>query len=96
MPWVVPARRNCEYFAAGCAGFGLGTFIYKPGMTTADVADRAQAAVAAYDQGKANEPKAQLFCDSRCEVGEGPFWHPLLDRLFWFDSWQNVQPYYTG
>lgn len=41
-----------EYFAAGCAGFGLGTFIYKPGMTTANVAGRAQAAVAAYDQGK--------------------------------------------
>lgn len=41
-----------EYFAAGCAGFGLGTFIYKPGMTAADVAGRAQAAVAAYDQGK--------------------------------------------
>lgn len=29
--------------------------------------------------------KAELFCDSRCELGEGPFWHPLLDRLFWFD-----------
>ncbi len=41
-----------EYFAAGCAGFGLGTFIYKPGMTAADVAGRAQAAVAAYDQGR--------------------------------------------
>ncbi|WP_421759902.1 2-dehydro-3-deoxy-6-phosphogalactonate aldolase [Devosia sp.] len=41
-----------EYFAAGCAGFGLGTFIYKPGMTAADVAGRAVAAVAAYDQGK--------------------------------------------
>ena len=40
-----------EYFAAGCAGFGLGTFIYKPGMTAADVAGRAKAAVAVYDQG---------------------------------------------
>lgn len=40
-----------EYFAAGCAGFGLGTFIYKPGMTAADVAARAVAAVAAYDKG---------------------------------------------
>lgn len=40
-----------EYFAAGCAGFGLGTFIYKPGMTAADVVGRAKAAVAAYDQG---------------------------------------------
>lgn len=29
--------------------------------------------------------KAELFVDSRCELGEGPFWHPLLHRLFWFD-----------
>lgn len=29
--------------------------------------------------------KAELFVDSRCELGEGPFWHPLLRRLFWFD-----------
>jgi 2-dehydro-3-deoxyphosphogalactonate aldolase len=41
-----------EYFAAGCAGFGLGTYIYKPGMSATDVAERAQAAVTAYDQGK--------------------------------------------
>ena len=29
--------------------------------------------------------KAELFVDSRCDLGEGPFWHPLLERLFWFD-----------
>lgn len=40
-----------EYFAAGCAGFGLGTYLYKPGMTAGDVAQRAQLAVAAYDHG---------------------------------------------
>lgn len=40
-----------EYFAAGCAGFGLGTYIFKPGMSATDVAARAKAAVAAYDQG---------------------------------------------
>jgi len=28
---------------------------------------------------------AELFIDSRCELGEGPIWHPLQDRLFWFD-----------
>jgi 2-dehydro-3-deoxyphosphogalactonate aldolase len=39
-----------EYFAAGCAGFGLGTYIYKPGMTPGEVAARAHAAVAAYDR----------------------------------------------
>jgi 2-dehydro-3-deoxyphosphogalactonate aldolase len=41
-----------EYFAAGCAGFGLGTYIYKPGMTAEQVSERALAAVAAYDTGK--------------------------------------------
>lgn len=41
-----------EYFAAGCAGFGLGTYIFKPGMTAKDVADRAATAVAAFDQGQ--------------------------------------------
>ena len=41
-----------EYFAAGCTGFGLGTYIYKPGMTADQVSERALAAVAAYDAGK--------------------------------------------
>jgi 2-dehydro-3-deoxyphosphogalactonate aldolase len=41
-----------EYFAAGCAGFGLGTYIFKPGMIAADVAARAKVAVAAYDAGQ--------------------------------------------
>ncbi len=44
-----------EYFSAGCAGFGLGTYIYKPGMTVADVAERARTAVAAYDRGTTSE-----------------------------------------
>jgi 2-dehydro-3-deoxyphosphogalactonate aldolase len=41
-----------EYFAVGCAGFGLGTYIFKPGMSAADVAARAATAVAAYDKGR--------------------------------------------
>ena len=28
---------------------------------------------------------AELFIDSRNELGEGVFWHPLQERLFWFD-----------
>lgn len=39
------------YFAVGCAGFGLGSYIFKPGMSATDIADRAAAAVAAYDKG---------------------------------------------
>lgn len=37
------------YFAAGCVGFGLGTYLYKPGYTHDEIAARAKAAVAAYD-----------------------------------------------
>jgi 2-dehydro-3-deoxyphosphogalactonate aldolase len=40
-----------QYLAAGCAGFGLGTYIYKPGMSAGMVAERARLAVAAYDEG---------------------------------------------
>lgn len=43
-----------EFFAAGCSGFGLGTYIFKPGMAVADVAERAALAVAAYDKGTSN------------------------------------------
>ncbi|MVS98100.1 2-dehydro-3-deoxy-6-phosphogalactonate aldolase [Devosia marina] len=42
-----------EFFAAGCTGFGLGTYIFKPGMGVADVSERAKLAVAAYDRGAA-------------------------------------------
>jgi 2-dehydro-3-deoxyphosphogalactonate aldolase len=41
-----------EYFAAGCAGFGLGSYIFKPGMGLGEIDSRARAAVAAYDQGQ--------------------------------------------
>lgn len=40
-----------EFFAAGCTGFGLGSYLYKPGTGAADVKERAAAAVAAYDLG---------------------------------------------
>jgi 2-dehydro-3-deoxyphosphogalactonate aldolase len=42
-----------EYFAAGCIGFGLGTYLYKPGMALAQTTEHAVLAVAAYDGGQA-------------------------------------------
>jgi 2-dehydro-3-deoxyphosphogalactonate aldolase len=41
-----------EYFEAGCAGFGLGSYIFKPGMDLGEIGRRARAAVAAYDEGQ--------------------------------------------
>lgn len=39
-----------EFLAAGCTGFGIGSYLYKPGSAVADVARRAAAVVAAYDR----------------------------------------------
>lgn len=41
-----------EFLAAGCTGFGIGSYLYKPGATVAEIAKRADALVAAYDKAK--------------------------------------------
>ena len=41
-----------EFFDAGCAGFGLGSYLYKPGMDLGEIGERARTAVAAYDEGQ--------------------------------------------
>jgi 2-dehydro-3-deoxyphosphogalactonate aldolase len=38
------------YIAAGCTGFGIGSYLYKPGAALADIEARAKAVVAAYDK----------------------------------------------
>ena len=38
-----------QWLAAGASGFGLGSFLYKPGRSVAEVAEKARACVAAYD-----------------------------------------------
>ena len=30
-------------------------------------------------------PEVRVAVDVRCELGEGPLWHPMRDRLLWFD-----------
>lgn len=39
-----------EYVKVGVTAFGLGSSLYKPGMTAVDVAARARATIAAYDR----------------------------------------------
>lgn len=39
-----------DWFAASADGFGIGSALYKQGMTTADIAERARDIVAAYDE----------------------------------------------
>lgn len=45
----VDAPDLAPYLAAGCAGFGLGSSLYKPGMAPAEVGARAVRMVGAYD-----------------------------------------------
>jgi 2-dehydro-3-deoxyphosphogalactonate aldolase len=39
-----------QWIAASADGFGIGSALYKPGMSTADIATRARAIVTAYDE----------------------------------------------
>jgi 2-dehydro-3-deoxyphosphogalactonate aldolase len=41
-----------EFLSAGCTGFGIGSYLYKPGATLAEIALRAKAVVTAYDKGR--------------------------------------------
>jgi 2-dehydro-3-deoxyphosphogalactonate aldolase len=45
----VDAATMGDYLKAGIDGFGIGTSLYKPGLTAAEVATRARQMVAAYD-----------------------------------------------
>ncbi|SNR27585.1 2-dehydro-3-deoxy-6-phosphogalactonate aldolase [Puniceibacterium sediminis] len=47
----VAAANFAEWFAAGATGFGIGTALYAPGRSAADIAARARDMVAAYDEG---------------------------------------------
>ncbi|ARP85029.1 2-dehydro-3-deoxy-6-phosphogalactonate aldolase [Bordetella genomosp. 9] len=44
----ITPERIAEYAQAGATGFGLGSALYKPGLTAPDVAERAQAFVKAW------------------------------------------------
>ena len=46
----VSDRNFAEYIKGGVTAFGLGSSLYKPGMTAADVAERARVTIDAYDR----------------------------------------------
>ena len=46
----VSDKNFADYIRAGILAFGLGSSLYKPGMSVSDVGARAAAAVAAWDR----------------------------------------------
>ena len=53
----VDAGNIGDWLKAGVAGFGIGSSLYKPGMTAAEIGERARAMVAAYDGGGHGLPR---------------------------------------
>lgn len=51
----VSDQNFAEYIKGGVTAFGLGSSLYKPGMSAADVATRAKVTVAAYDRAIAKD-----------------------------------------
>ena len=47
-----------QWIAASADGFGIGSALYKPGMSAADIGARARHLVAAYDKAKSGEVTA--------------------------------------
>ena len=51
----VSDQNFADYIKGGVTAFGLGSSLYKPGMTAADVAARAKLTIAAYDRAIAKD-----------------------------------------
>jgi 2-dehydro-3-deoxyphosphogalactonate aldolase len=51
----VSDQNFAEYIEGGVTAFGLGSNLYKPGMTVTDVAARAKLTIAAYDRAIAKD-----------------------------------------
>jgi 2-dehydro-3-deoxyphosphogalactonate aldolase len=51
----VSDQNFAEYIKGGVTAFGLGSSLYKPGMTAADVAARAKATITAFDRAMVKE-----------------------------------------
>jgi 2-dehydro-3-deoxyphosphogalactonate aldolase len=49
----VDAANIAAFLKAGVTGFGIGSSLYKPGMSAGDIGERARAMVAAYDRAAA-------------------------------------------
>jgi 2-dehydro-3-deoxyphosphogalactonate aldolase len=45
----ITPEKMAAYFSAGATGFGLGSALYKPGMTAAEVGEKARGFIAALD-----------------------------------------------
>ena len=79
-----------DYAKIGVRTFGLGSSLYKPGMSAAEVGSqggrRRRGLGRGFREGLSMaEQRASIFSDVVCELGEGPSYDPATGTLFWFD-----------
>lgn len=88
---AIPADARA-LLAAGASGFGVGSDLYRPGRSAAEVGERARHWVHAME--RAREVRIALACQPLAGVGEGPVEHdghilwvdPTVPRLIDFDA----------
>jgi sugar lactone lactonase YvrE len=75
-----------DWIAAGADGFGIGTALFKPGLSGPR---SPRAPVGSWRPMTRHEGRRRMsvatFDDRACILGEGPLWHPERGQLFWFD-----------
>lgn len=69
---------------AGCAGFGIGSEVYRPGFTAGEVEDRGVRFVASV-RALAHAPVVSTVAQVEAEIGESPTWLPDAGLVAWVD-----------
>jgi Entner-Doudoroff aldolase len=75
----VTARNALSFIAAGCAGVGTGSDVYRPGFAAAEVGARAKELLGAL------KTRVRRVAATEILVGESPFWEESTGEIVWVD-----------
>jgi Entner-Doudoroff aldolase len=70
--------------AAGACAFGIGSDLYRPGLSLAAIRERAANAVAMVRR-RQGLPVAELVCNPLAMIGESPLWRAASQQVVWVD-----------
>ncbi|MEJ0087215.1 MAG: 2-dehydro-3-deoxy-6-phosphogalactonate aldolase [Pseudomonadota bacterium] len=73
------SRNAAEFIAAGCAGVGTGSDVYKPGLAAAEAGERAKRLL------RALGTRVRQLSTAQVRVGESPFWNERTREIVWVD-----------
>ncbi len=73
------SRNAAGFMAAGCAGVGTGSEVYKPGFAAAQVHERARRLL------RALRTRVRQISTAQVLVGESPYWNERSREIVWVD-----------